>query len=67
MGVPQSTGKAVDASTFKQAPVINDAPDGPPESMESLKNAHSAGTDSAVGAAGATGTIEIAGGAPVSI
>jgi len=65
MGVPQSTGKTADMNTFKEAAVIHDAPDGPAD-ISALKNPHGAGTDSAVGGAAPTGTLDIAG-APVSI
>lgn len=50
---------------YRSAPVYQDAPDDPPEPMETLKNPGSAGTESQVGAAGATGTLEIVRDAPV--
>lgn len=50
---------------YHSAPVAHDAPDGPPEEMEMLKNLGSAGTDSKVGAAGATGSLEVVRDAPV--
>ncbi|KAI5899162.1 uncharacterized protein SCHCODRAFT_02482160 [Schizophyllum commune H4-8] len=50
---------------FQSAPVVDDAPNAPSEPMETLKNPHSAGTDSAVRAAGATGTMEVARDAPM--
>lgn len=56
-----------DHKLFKEAPVIHDAPDGPAEIIEIPKGGpRSAGTDSAVGAAGATGEMEIGRDAPVS-
>ncbi|KAJ3877785.1 hypothetical protein F5051DRAFT_460851 [Lentinula edodes] len=50
---------------YRSAPVYQDAPDDPPEPMETLKNPGSAGTDSKVGAAGATGTLEVVRDAPM--
>lgn len=50
---------------YRSAPVAHDAPDGPPEAMETLKNPGSAGTDSKVGAAGKTVPIEVVTDAPV--
>ncbi|KAF8827330.1 hypothetical protein HHX47_DHR5000528 [Lentinula edodes] len=50
---------------YRSAPVYQDAPDDPPEPMETLKNPGSAGTESQVGAAGATGTLEIVRDAPM--
>ncbi|KAF8915742.1 hypothetical protein CPB85DRAFT_1293093 [Mucidula mucida] len=56
LGVPQSTGHAHGDELFREAP---SAPNSPGINMEDVKNPHSAGTDSKVGAAGATGTIEV--------
>ncbi|KAJ3719171.1 hypothetical protein C8R42DRAFT_609499 [Lentinula raphanica] len=50
---------------YRSAPVYEDAPDAPPESMETLKNPESAGTDSEVGAAGTTGSLEVVRDAPM--
>ena len=66
LGVPQSTGESHDHTMFREAPAINDAPNGPANDMEAVKNNPSAGTDSAVRAAGEMGSMEIAGGAYTS-
>ncbi|KAE9404787.1 hypothetical protein BT96DRAFT_853541 [Gymnopus androsaceus JB14] len=50
---------------YRSAPVAHDTPDGPPEPTETLKNPGSAGTDSKVGAAGATGSMEVVTDAPM--
>ncbi|KAJ3840653.1 hypothetical protein F5878DRAFT_58195 [Lentinula raphanica] len=57
----EPTGKEL----YRSAPVYQDAPDDPPEPMETLKNPGSAGTDSKVGAAGATGLLEVVRDAPM--
>ncbi|KIK69122.1 hypothetical protein GYMLUDRAFT_35183 [Collybiopsis luxurians FD-317 M1] len=64
LGHPNVGDEPTAKELYRSAPVASDAPDGPPEPMETLKNPVSAGTDSKVGAAGATGDIEIVRDAP---
>ena len=66
LGNPNAVGDEPTAKDlYRSATVASDAPDGPPEPMDTLMNPVSAGTDSKVGAAGATGDIEIVRDAPV--
>ncbi|KIY63204.1 hypothetical protein CYLTODRAFT_426300 [Cylindrobasidium torrendii FP15055 ss-10] len=59
LGVPQSTGQSHGHQIFQNTNAAHDAPDGPATPTFETKNPGSAGTDSKVGAAGATGSIGI--------
>lgn len=66
LGHPTAVDKApTGKDLYRSAPVYQDAPNDPPEPMETLKNPSSAGTDFKVGAAGTTGTLEVVRDAPV--
>ncbi|KAJ4478982.1 hypothetical protein J3R30DRAFT_3472728 [Lentinula aciculospora] len=66
LGHPSAVNdKPTGKDLYRSAPVYQDAPDMPPEPMETLKNPGSAGTDSKVGAAGATGSLEVVRDAPM--
>lgn len=66
LGVPQSTGVSQNATVFKDTPAANIGISSiAPEGNSNINN-QSAGSDSAVGAAGHDGTMEVAGGAYVS-
>jgi hypothetical protein len=68
MGHPAAVGEPEKPrEMYTSAPVAHDAYDGPASPMEGSMNNPSAGTDSAVRAAGATGSMEVTRDAPVSI